>query len=114
MWGAPSRTTATDYYWFRLRRPEAVWCPLPGNGKAAMFRQLLTPLMVGAVGNAQLTGDLSNWFATGLCEPYCFTLKFLGVRLLDFLHVPASPSGIVYPKLSLLHKSGGSSAHSTR
>jgi hypothetical protein len=27
----------------------------------------------------------------------------------DFLHDPCSPSGIVYPKFLLLHKSGGSS-----
>lgn len=69
----------------------------------------VAPLMDRAVTNAQLTGDLSNGLSAGLRQPDRLTLKLLRVRLLDFLHDPSSPSGIVYPKLSPFHKSGRTS-----
>ena len=62
-----------------------------------------------AIANAQFTGDLGNRLASGLREPGCLPLELLRVRLLDFLHDSGSPSGIVYPKLSPFHKSGGTS-----
>src|SRR2546430_16592065 len=47
--------------------------------------------------------------SAGLSVPHRLSLELLRIRLLDFWHDPASPSGIVYPKFSLLHKSEGSS-----
>jgi hypothetical protein len=64
------------------------------------------------VRDTQLTGGLGNRLSAGLSEPHRLSLELLRIRLLDFWHDPASPSGIVYPKFSLLHKSEGSSERS--
>ena len=73
-----------------------------------MISQLLAPLMDPLIGNAQLTGDLGNLLPAGLSEPYRLAITILRVCHLDFLHDPCPLSGIVYPKISLLHKSGES------
>src|SRR5258706_10168012 len=75
----------------------------------AVVSQLLAPLMDGGVGNAQLTGYLGNRLSAGLSEPYGFALKLLRIGLLDFLHDPCLPSGIVSSKILLLHGSGSRS-----
>lgn len=53
------------------------------------------------VRDTQLTGGLGNRLSAGLSEPHRLSLELLRIRLLDFWHDPASPSGIVYPKFSL-------------
>src|SRR5260221_2641674 len=68
--------------------------------------QLLTPLMDRRIGNPQVASDVRNRLPTGLSQSHRFTLKFGCVGLLNLLHDPGPPSGIVYPKLSLLHKFG--------
>src|SRR5947209_3923552 len=71
--------------------------------------QLLAPLMDPRLRDAQLASHLSNRLATRLGEPYGFALKLLCLGLLDFLHDPCLPSGIVFSKILLLHESGSRS-----
>lgn len=75
----------------------------------AMFSSFLAPLMDRRVGNAQLAGHLRDRLATGLGYLHRFMLKLWCIGPLDILHDPCPPSGTVYPKLSLLHKSGARS-----
>jgi hypothetical protein len=87
----------------RLRR----LMPTAWKRFGAVRGQFLAPLMNGGIGNAEFTGDVCNWLAARLSKPYGFSLKFLRIGLL--WHAFSSPFGIVYPKISLLHESGGSS-----
>src|SRR5260221_6913595 len=83
--------------------------PTAWKGFRAVLGQFLAPLVDGRVGNAQLSGHMRDRLPAGLRQPHCLALELLRVGLLDFLHDPCPPFGIVYPKISLFHKSGGSS-----
>src|SRR5258708_32172599 len=76
------------------------------EGFRAVLRQLLAPLMDRRVRNAQFTGYVRNRLPTGLSQSHHLTLKLGCVGLLNLLHDPFSPSGIVYSKISLLHNFG--------
>ena len=62
--------------------------------------------MDGGIRDAQFTGDLGNRLAAGLCQLYCFSLQLGRLGLLRFLHALFPPLRRVYPKISLLYKSG--------
>jgi hypothetical protein len=79
------------------------------KGFGTVVSSLFAPLMDPRVRNAQLTGNLGTRLATDLGESHRLALKLLRRGLVDCVHDPGSPSGIVYPKLSLLHKSGETS-----
>src|SRR5258708_34454261 len=76
------------------------------EGFGAVLRQLLAALMDRRVRNAQFTGYVRNRLPTGLSQSHRLPLKLGCVGLLNLLHDPFSPSGIVYSKISLLHNFG--------
>src|SRR5258708_31164398 len=79
------------------------------EGFGAVLDELLPPLWDRRIGNPQIASNVRNGFPTGLSQSHRFPLKLECVGLLNLLHTPGPPSGIVYPKLSLLHQFGGRS-----
>src|SRR5215471_21690151 len=62
----------------------------------AVLSQLFAPLMNGAVGDAQLSGDLGDGLAAGLHQSDGFLFEFFGVGFLDLCHDDPLPDLIEY------------------